>query len=69
MSNKGLTISPPPAERNLYRVIYVIDIEADSIPGAARKADKIMRDTNSIAPVLDVISQNGRVTRVDLSNG
>lgn len=50
-----------------YRVIWEIDIKADSAEGAAREALKIQRDPDSIATVFDVTSEDGETRRVDLT--
>ena len=67
----GLTIEPPPKDRGperLYRVVYVIDINAMNPRQAAERAYEIMKDPQSIRPVLDIIDSSGRQTRVDLSD-
>jgi hypothetical protein len=67
----GLTIEPPPKEsgpERLYRVVYVIDINAMNPKQAAERAYEIMKDPQSIRPVLDIIDSSGRQTRVDLSD-
>ena len=67
MSSKDFIIKPPPEEKNLFRVVYVIDVEAGNPKEAARKTHKIMTACDSLAPVLEVISQSGKVTKIDLS--
>lgn len=67
MSNKDYRIEPPPKEKGLYRVVYVIDIGADSPLDAAKKTHEIMTDPDSLAPVLEIIDQGGKVTKIDLS--
>ena len=65
-----LMIEPPPTEAGLeplYRVVYVIDIVAKNPLQAAERVHMIMRDPESIAPVLDVLDSRGQCTRVDLS--
>ena len=67
----GLTIEPPPKEsgpERLYRVVYVIDINAINPRQAAERAYEIMKDPRSIRPVLDIIDSSGQQTRVDLSD-
>ena len=64
---KVLQIEPPPKEKDLYRVIYVIDVGADSPLDAAQKTERIMTDPDSIAPVFEVVDQGGKVTKIDLS--
>ena len=64
---KVLQIMPPPKEKDLYRVVYVIDVGADSPLDAAKKTHEIMTDPDSLAPVLDVVGQSGKVTKIDLS--
>ena len=66
-----LTIEPPPKEtgpEQLYRVVYVIDINAMNPKQAAERAHEIMKDPQSMRPVLDIIDSSGRQTRVDLSD-
>ena len=68
--SKGLTIEPPPREAGpewLYRVIYMIDINAKSPRQAAKRAHTLMQDPESMPPVLDILDSTGRRTRVDLS--
>ena len=67
MSSKDFIIDPPPKEKDLYRVVYVIDISADSSLDAAKKTHEIMTDPDSLAPVLEVVDQSGKVTKLDLS--
>lgn len=67
---QGLTISPPPQERGsqpLHRVVYTIDVNAVNARQAAQRTHKIMKDPQSMRPVLDVIDFRGRVMRIDLS--
>ena len=66
MSSKDYRITPPPKEKGLFRVVYVIDIGADNPLDAAKKTHEIMTDPDSLAPVLEVIDKNGRVTKIDL---
>jgi len=67
MSSKNIIIEPPPKEKGLYRVVYVIDVNADNPLDAARKTERIMTDPDSLAPVLEVVDQGGKVTKIDLS--
>ena len=67
MSSKDFIIEPPPKEKDLYRVVYVIDVIADSSLDAAKKTHEIMTDPDSLAPVLEVVDQSGKVTKFDLS--
>ena len=67
---QGLIIEPPPKEdgpERLYRVVYVIDVSAMDPQQAAEHAYEIMRDPESMRPILDVLDSTGRRTRVDLS--
>ena len=50
----------------MKRVIWDIDVEADSPKEAAEKALETHRDTNSIATVFKVIDEKGNETIVDL---
>ena len=68
---QGLTIEPPPKEcgpERLYRVVYVIDVNARSPRQAAERVYEIMKDPASLRPVLEIIDASGRQTRVDLSD-
>jgi hypothetical protein len=70
VSPKGFTLEPPPKDtgpESLYRVVYVIDINAKCAKQAAERAYQIMKDPQSMPPVLDIIAVDGRRTRVDLS--
>ena len=67
---RGLAISPPHQEMGpqpLYRVVYTIDVNAVNARQAAERACEIMKDPQSMRPVLDVIDFRGRVMRIDLS--
>jgi len=67
----GLTIAPPPEENGenpLFRVVYVIDVNASDTGKAALSAYQMMKDPESWAPVLDVMDYQGDVTRIDLSD-
>lgn len=50
-----------------YRVIWEIDIEAESPEDAAREAMLIQHDPTSWASVFDVYDADGNQTQVDLS--
>jgi len=55
----GWLLEPPPTERGdepLYRVVYVIDINATDARQAAERADEIMRDPSSMPAVLEVLA-------------
>jgi hypothetical protein len=67
MISKIFIIEPPPKEKDLYRVIYVIDVNADSPLDAAKMTERIMTDPDSLAPVLEVVDQGGKITKIDLS--
>ncbi len=67
MSSKNFIIEPPPKEKDLYRVVYVIDVNADSPLDAAKTTERIMTAPDSLAPVLEVVDQGGKVTKIDLS--
>jgi len=67
---KGFTLEQPPKETGLeplYRVVYVIDINAKCARQAAERAYQIMKDPQSMPPVLDILDADGRRTRIDLS--
>ena len=67
MISKNIIIEPPPKEKDLYRVVYVIDVNANSPLDAAKMTERIMTDPDSLAPVLEVVDQGGKVTKIDLS--
>ena len=70
MSKPGLQIDPPPREKGsepLYRVVYVIDVNAADVLAAAVCTHRIMTDPASLAPVLHVLDHRGRDTLVDLA--
>jgi len=67
---KGLLLEPPPEEGGpepLYRVVYMIDVNAADARSAGQCAHEIMRDPQSMRPVLDVIASNACRIRIDLS--
>ena len=57
----------PLKEKGLYRVIYQIDVGADSAAQAAKTVHEIMTDLDSLPPVLEVIDNKGSKIRIDLS--
>jgi hypothetical protein len=57
----------PLREKGMYRVIYEIDVGASSAVEAAKTVYKIMNDSDSLPPVLDVIDSKGNKIRIDLS--
>ncbi len=70
MATGGLLIEPPPQDQGpepLYRVIYVIDVNARDVRQAAERAYELMQDLASMRPVLDVLENSGERTRIDLS--
>lgn len=51
-----------------YRILWIIDIDADSPSHAAKKAREIQQDPDSTATVFDVCTPTGqRVASIDLS--
>ncbi|OHB65728.1 MAG: hypothetical protein A2V70_10350 [Planctomycetes bacterium RBG_13_63_9] len=71
MSQKGLLTEPPPRETGpepLYRVVYVIDVNAADIREAAEYTHRIMTDPSSLAPVLHVLDHRGHDAIVDLAS-
>ena len=67
----GLTIEPPHedgGDEPLFRVVYMIDLNAASPVAAAKEAHGIMAGPDSMPPVLDVIDHAGKVVRIDLSD-
>jgi hypothetical protein len=68
--NASLHIDPPPSETGpepLFRVIYVIDLNAADPKAAAQETHKIFLDPESIPPVLHVLDTQGHETTIDLS--
>lgn len=67
---KGLVIDPPHREGGdepLFRVVYIIDVNATGPLAAARQVHRIMTDPESQPPVLDVLNDRGMVVSIDLS--
>jgi len=70
MKKQKFTVEPPPRERgveNLYRVVYIIDVNAADPKEAAGFTHQIMTDPDSLPPVLHVIDGNGKSIEIDLS--
>ena len=66
----GLTIAPPPkdsGEELLFRVVYVIDVNARNTNAAAKYTHQLMSDPDSMLPILQIIDHKGKTTTVDLS--
>jgi hypothetical protein len=57
----------PLGDKGVYRVIYEIDVGAASAVKAAKTVHEIMRDSDSLPPVLDIIDHKGNKIRIDLS--
>jgi hypothetical protein len=67
---EGLKIDAPPEEGGdepLFRVVYIIDVNAGDVREATEYAHRIMTDRDSLRPVLHVIDSKGNCTEVDLS--
>ncbi|MFC1652701.1 hypothetical protein ACFL3F_03170 [Planctomycetota bacterium] len=64
---EGLHIDPPPREDGLFRVIYIIDVNANDAKAAAQETHETMIDPDSLAPVLHVLDSGGHETTIDLS--
>lgn len=70
MTRDGLKIEPPPKEKGdepLFRVVYMIDVNAGNVHEAADYTHRIMTDPESLPPVLQIIDSKGICTQVDLS--
>jgi len=68
MSGKDYRIAPPPKEKDLYRVVYEIDVGASDPRQAAEIAwQQMMRAEDAFDPVLTIIDSDGRQTKLDLS--
>lgn len=68
-SSLTVTVSLPPKESGqppLYRVVYVIDVNADDARAAAKATHTIMSDPDSWPPVLETIDSQGHLLRIDL---
>jgi hypothetical protein len=64
-------IEPPraelgPAGQRTYRVVYEIDLAADSPRQAAEQVQEILRDPEALPPVFTVLDAEGHKTEVDL---
>ena len=70
---KGMVIGPPHREGGkepLFRVVYVIDVNADDARAAARRVHEIMIGMvhpEALPPILDVMDHRGKTVRIDLS--
>jgi hypothetical protein len=60
-------IAPPPYEKGLFRVVYVIDVGAGNVIEAAMNAYEMMSDSDSLPPILEVIDNKGNKIKIDLS--
>ena len=49
-----------------YRVVWEIDLDAESVEDAARQALEIQRDPESIATCFIVIDENGNYRKIDI---
>ena len=70
MGRKEYIINHPPDEtvsEPLFRVIYVIDVNAVNPIEAAKLTHRIMTDHDSLPPVLEVMDHKGTVEKIDLS--
>ena len=66
----GLAIARPHKEHGeepLFRVAYVIDVNAANPRDAAEYAHRIMTDPRSMPPVLQILDHTGHVTTIDPS--
>lgn len=66
-SSVRLHIAPPPNEDGLFRVVYIIDVNASDAKTAARETHETMIAPDSMAPVLHVLDPEGHKTTIDLS--
>jgi len=65
MRGKKFIIDPPPKEKGLYRVVYVIDIGAESSLDAAKKTHEIMTAVRSRRSILARVTKSLKMlTRV-----
>jgi len=66
---KDMVIEPPQEEQGdepLFRVVYIIDVNAAGPGDAARQTHRIMTDPDSQPPVLEVIDHRGKTVSIDL---
>lgn len=68
MSSQKYTVSAPPNEKGLFRVVYEIDVSADNEKKAAETAWRLMRFEDAFEPVMMVIDRKGNQTKLDLSD-
>jgi hypothetical protein len=69
-ASPGLRIEPPPEDKGdepLFRVVYIIDVNAGDVREAAEDTRRIMTNPDSLRPVLHVIDSKGSRTEIDLS--
>lgn len=65
---KGFSIMPPPKDRPLvFRVVYVIDVGADNVVEAAKRAYAMMVNSDSVPPIVEVMDNRGNKVRIDMS--
>lgn len=68
--DKEYRISPPPravgSRQHSYRVVYEIDVVADSPLEAAAQVYDIMRDPEAIPPAFVILDADGQRSEVDL---
>lgn len=66
-------IAPPPKEdggtKPLFRVVYVIDVNAKNSLEAAKQTYQTVINPASLAPVLRVMNSEGEVELIDLAKG
>ncbi|MCD6394378.1 MAG: hypothetical protein J7M40_12820 [Planctomycetes bacterium] len=71
MSSKDYRIEPPSGDNGpepLFRVVYVIDVNASGKRKAAEIAWQMMRAEDAFAPVLVVLDSKGKQATFDLSD-
>ena len=70
LGRKQFAIEPPPKEsgpEQLYRVVYIIDVNAADPKEAAEYTHRIVTDPDSMPPVLHVSDEGGGRIEIDLS--
>jgi hypothetical protein len=68
----GMNIESPPrdsGEQQLFRIVYVIDVNAADAKTAAENVYQIMSDPASMPPIVHVLDHAGKMTTIDLSLG
>jgi len=68
MAKKRYMIDPPPNEKELFRVVYSIDVNAPNVLRAAENAFQMMQSKDSFAPIVTILDSKGKQTTIDLAD-